>query len=124
MRLDIRRIGAIKDHDQVVGNQTRVKGGQEQARTAVPGGRVRHHVWRGHLEDRRAGRSRVKANIVEKSGAWFSYDGQRIGQGRENAKTYLKENPETAAAIEKAVRQNASGVAESLMAPGDFAASE
>jgi recombination protein RecA len=60
----------------------------------------------------------VKANIVEKSGAWFSYDGQRIGQGRENAKTYLRENPETAAAIEKAIRQNAGTVSQTLMAEG------
>jgi recombination protein RecA len=66
----------------------------------------------------------VKANIVEKSGAWFSYDGQRIGQGRENAKTFLRDNPEIAEAIEKAVRQNAAGVAESLMAAGDFSANE
>jgi recombination protein RecA len=124
VRLDIRRIGAIKDHDQVVGNQTRVK--VVKNKLAPPFRVVEFDIMygegiskTGELVD-----LGVKANIVEKSGAWFSYDGQRIGQGRENAKTYLKDNPETAAAIEKAVRQNAGGVAESLMAPGDFSASE
>src|SRR5205807_1178820 len=124
VRLDIRRIGAIKDQDQVVGNQTRVK--VVKNKLAPPFRVVEFDIMygegiskTGELVD-----LGVKANIVEKSGAWFSYDGQRIGQGRENAKTYLRENPETAAAIEKAVRENATGVAESLMAAGDFSASE
>jgi recombination protein RecA len=124
VRLDIRRIGAIKDHDQVVGNQTRVK--VVKNKMAPPFRVVEFDIMygegiskTGELVD-----LGVKANIVEKSGAWFSYDGQRIGQGRENAKAFLKENPETAAAIEQAVRQNAGGVAESLMAAGDFSAPE
>ena len=61
----------------------------------------------------------VKANVVEKSGAWFSYDSQRIGQGRENAKQFLKENPDVAAKIEAAVRQNAGLIAEAIMAGDD-----
>jgi len=124
VRLDIRRIGAIKDHDQVVGNQTRVK--VVKNKLAPPFRVVEFDIMygegvskTGELVD-----LGVKAGIVEKSGAWFSYDGQRIGQGRENAKAFLKDNPETAEAIEKAVRQNAAGVAESLMATGDFSASE
>jgi recombination protein RecA len=124
VRLDIRRIGAIKDHDQVVGNQTRVK--VVKNKMAPPFRVVEFDIMYGE------GISKlgelvdlgVKANIVEKSGAWFSYDGQRIGQGRENAKSFLRDNPEIAQAIEKAVRQNAGGVAESLMAAGDFAAPE
>jgi recombination protein RecA len=119
VRLDIRRIGAIKDHEQVVGNQTRVK--VVKNKMAPPFRVVEFDIMygegvskTGELVD-----LGVKANIVEKSGAWFSYDGQRIGQGRENAKTYLRENPEVAAAIEKAIRQNASAVSQSLMAePG------
>ena len=124
VRLDIRRIGAIKDHDQVVGNQTRVK--VVKNKMAPPFRVVEFDIMygegiskTGELVD-----LGVKANIVEKSGAWFSYDGQRIGQGRENAKIFLRDNPEIAQAIEKAVRQNAGGVAESLMATGDFSASE
>jgi recombination protein RecA len=124
VRLDIRRIGAIKDHDQVVGNQTRVK--VVKNKMAPPFRVVEFDIMYGE------GISKlgelvdlgVKANIVEKSGAWFSYDGQRIGQGRENAKSFLRDNPEIAQAIEKAVRQNAGGVAESLMAAGDFSAPE
>jgi len=58
----------------------------------------------------------VKANIVEKSGAWFSYDGQRIGQGRENAKTFLRNNPDIAAKIEAAIRQNSGLIAEKILA--------
>ena len=82
------------------------QGGQEQAGAAVQAGRVRHHVRRavskvGELID-----LGVKAGVVEKSGAWFSYDSQRIGQGRENAKTFLKANPDIAAKIEAQVRQN------------------
>jgi recombination protein RecA len=66
----------------------------------------------------------VKANVVEKSGTWFSYDGQRIGQGRENAKAFLAENPDIAEKIERAVRQNAGIVAEAIATGGDSAADE
>ena len=115
VRLDIRRIGAIKDKDEVVGNQTRVK--VVKNKMAPPFKVVEFDIMYG------AGVSKtgelidlgVKANIVEKSGTWFSYKGQRVGQGRENAKTFLKDNPEIAAEIERAIRQNAGVVGEALM---------
>ncbi|MBM3601413.1 MAG: recombinase RecA [Alphaproteobacteria bacterium] len=118
VRLDIRRIGAIKEREQVVGNQTRVK--VVKNKMAPPFRVVEFDIMYGE------GVSKlgelidlgVKANIVEKSGAWFSYDGQRIGQGRENAKNYLRENPETAKAIEQAIRQNAAEVSQSMMGEG------
>ena len=93
VRLDIRRIGAIKEGEEVVGNQTRVKVVKNKVAPAVQAGRVRHHVRRGHLQDGELIDLGVKAGIVEKSGAWFSFDGERIGQGRENAKQFLKEHP-------------------------------
>ena len=83
------------------------QGGQEQGGAAVPGGRVRHHVRRGDLQDRRVDRPRRARRHGREVGPWFSYDGQRIGQGRENAKAYLKEHPEVAAAIESAIRAQA-----------------
>src|SRR6201987_3193332 len=112
VRLDIRRIGAIKDRDEVVGNQTRVK--VVKNKVAPPFKEVEFDIVYG------AGISKVgelidlgvRAGIVEKSGSWFSYDGTRIGQGRENAKQYLKDHPETADLIEKAIRGNAALVAE------------
>src|SRR3954467_1032255 len=104
VRLDIRRIGAIKDRDEVVGNQTRVK--VVKNRGAPPFKQVEFDIMYG------VGISKVgeildlgvKAGIVENSGAWFSYDSVRIGQGRENAKQYLNENPEVAQRIENAIR--------------------
>jgi recombination protein RecA len=107
VRLDIRRIGAIKDKDEVVGNQTRVK--VVKNKVAPPFRQVEFDIMYGH------GISKsgelldlgVKAGIVEKSGAWFSYDGQRIGQGRENAKQYLEANKDAAAEIEAAIRGSA-----------------
>ena len=107
VRLDIRRIGQIKERDEVVGNQTRVK--VVKNKLAPPFRQVEFDIMYGE------GISKtgelidlgVKAGIVEKSGAWFSYDSQRLGQGRENAKQFLKENPDIAAAIELAIRQNA-----------------
>ena len=107
MRLDIRRIGAIKERDEVVGNQTRVK--VVKNKMAPPFKQVEFDIMYGE------GVSKVgelidlgvKAGVVEKSGAWFSYDSQRIGQGRENAKQFLKDNPDMAAKIEAQVRQNA-----------------
>jgi recombination protein RecA len=107
VRLDIRRIGAIKDRDEVVGNQTRVK--VVKNKVAPPFKQVEFDIMygegvskMGELVD-----LGVKAGIVEKSGSWFSYDSERIGQGRENAKTYLREHPAMAAKIESAVRQSA-----------------
>ena len=118
VRLDIRRIGSIKERDVVVGNQTRVKVAKNKL--APPFRVVEFDIMYGE------GVSKmgeildlgVAANVVEKSGAWFSYDGQRIGQGRENAKNFLRENPEMAKAIEAAVRQNAGLVANQMMDPG------
>jgi recombination protein RecA len=116
VRLDIRRIGAIKDRDEVTGNQTRVK--VVKNKLAPPFKQVEFDIMYGE------GVSKlgeiidlgVKAGIVEKSGAWFSYDSQRIGQGRENAKAFLRANPEIAAKIEAAVRQNAGLIAEQILA--------
>ena len=115
VRLDIRRTGAIKDRDEVVGNTTRVK--VVKNKVSPPFKQVEFDIMYGE------GISKtgeildlgVKANVVEKSGAWFSYDSVRIGQGRENAKKYLKENPEMRDRIEKAVRDNAAGLGEALM---------
>jgi recombination protein RecA len=116
VRLDIRRIGAIKERDEVIGNQTRVK--VVKNKLAPPFKQVEFDIMYGE------GVSKmgeiidlgVKAGVVEKSGAWFSYDSQRIGQGRENAKTFLKNNPDIAAKIEVAIRQNAGLIAEKIMA--------
>jgi len=118
IRLDIRRIGAIKDRDEVVGNQTRVK--VVKNKVAPPFKQVEFDIMygqgiskTGELLDLGA-----KAGIVEKSGSWFSYDGGRIGQGREQAKTFLAENPDVAAKIEAAIRQNA-GLLGSAMQGGE-----
>ena len=119
VRLDIRRIGAIKDRDDIVGNQTRVK--VVKNKVAPPFRVVEFDIMYGE------GISKtgelldlgVNANIVEKAGAWFSYNGERIGQGRENAKKFLKENTAVASTIENAVRENAGLVAEAmLVGPG------
>src|SRR6187551_754672 len=116
VRLDIRRIGSVKDRDEVVGNQTRVK--VVKNKLAPPFKQVEFDIMygegvskTGELVD-----LGVKAGVVEKSGAWFSYNSQRLGQGRENAKQFLKENPDIANKIEAAVRQNAGLIAEAIMA--------
>jgi recombination protein RecA len=116
VRLDIRRIGAIKERDEVVGNQTRVK--VVKNKLAPPFKQVEFDIMYGEGVSKTGELIDlgVKANVVEKSGAWFSYDSQRIGQGRENAKQFLKENPDVAAKIEAAVRQNAGLIAEAIMA--------
>jgi recombination protein RecA len=116
VRLDIRRIGAIKDRDEVVGNQTRVK--VVKNKIAPPFKMVEFDIMYGE------GISKlgelidlgVKAGVVEKAGAWFSYGDQRIGQGRENAKQFLRENAEIAAEIERTVRENAGLIAEVALA--------
>ncbi len=118
VRLDIRRIGAIKERDEVVGNQTRVK--VVKNKLAPPFKQVEFDIMYGE------GISKsgelidlgVKAGIVEKSGAWFSHDSQRLGQGRENAKLFLRENPAVATAIEQAIRQNAGLIAERFLEKG------
>ena len=116
VRLDIRRIGAIKERDEVVGNQTRVK--VVKNKLAPPFKQVEFDIMYGE------GVSKmgeildlgVKAGIVEKSGAWFSYDSQRLGQGRENSKAFLKANPDMTAKIEVAIRQNSGLIAEQILA--------
>src|ERR1700726_3965372 len=116
VRLDIRRIGVIKERDEVVGNQTRVK--VVKNKLAPPFKQVEFDIMYGE------GVSKtgeildlgVKAGVVEKSGAWFSYDSQRIGQGRENAKGFLKANPDISAKIEAAIRQNSGLIAEKILA--------
>ena len=115
VRLDIRRIGAIKDRDEVVGNQTRVK--VVKNKVAAPFRTIEFDIMYGE------GISKmgelldlgVAAGIIDKSGAWISYKGQRIGQGRENAKTFLREHTELAAEIESAIRQNAGLVGDQML---------
>jgi recombination protein RecA len=115
VRLDIRRIGQIKERDEVVGNQTRVK--VVKNKVAPPFKQVEFDIMYGE------GISKtgelidlgVKAGIIEKTGAWFSYNGERIGQGRENAKAFLKEHPKIAAEIEKAIRQNAGLIVDKML---------
>ena len=117
VRIDIRRIGAIKDRDEVVGNQTRVK--VVKNKVAPPFKQVEFDIMYG------AGISKtgelidlgVAAGIVEKSGSWYSYDSERIGQGRENAKQFLADNTDMAERIEHAIRQNAGLIAEQLLDP-------
>ncbi|MGA7805884.1 recombinase RecA [Bradyrhizobium sp.] len=116
VRLDIRRIGAIKERDEVVGNTTRVK--VVKNKLAPPFKQVEFDIMYGE------GVSKmgeildlgVKAGVVEKSGAWFSYDSQRLGQGRENAKAFLKANPDMSAKIETSIRQNSGLIAEQILA--------
>jgi recombination protein RecA len=116
VRLDIRRIGAIKERDEVIGNQTRVK--VVKNKLAPPFKQVEFDIMYGE------GVSKmgeiidlgVKAGIVEKSGSWFSHDSQRIGQGRENAKAFLRNNPDIASRIEAAIRQNSGLIAEKILA--------
>jgi recombination protein RecA len=116
VRLDIRRIGAIKERDEVVGNTTRVK--VVKNKLAPPFKQVEFDIMYGE------GVSKmgeildlgVKAGIVEKSGAWFSYDSQRLGQGRENSKAFLKSNPDITGKIEAAIRQNSGLISEQILA--------
>ena len=118
VRLDIRRIGSLKERDEVVGNQTRVK--VVKNKLAPPFKQVEFDIMygegvskTGELVD-----LGVKAGIVEKSGSWFSYNSQRLGQGRDNAKLFLKENPEVANEIELVLRQNAGLIAEQMLDKG------
>ena len=119
VRLDIRRTGQIKDRDDIVGNATRVK--VVKNKVAPPFKQVEFDIMYGE------GISKigelldigVKAGLVEKSGAWFSYDSVRIGQGRENAKTFLREHPEMADKLEKAIRGRTEAVAEGMMTGPD-----
>ena len=118
VRLDIRRTGAIKDRDEVTGNSTRVK--VVKNKVAPPFKQVEFDIMYGE------GISKVgelvdlgvKAGIVEKAGAWFSYDSQRLGQGRENAKTFFKANPDVARKVEAAIRANSGLIAERILETG------
>jgi recombination protein RecA len=107
VRLDIRRIGQIKDKEDVVGNQTRVK--VVKNKVAPPFKVIEFDIMYGEGISKTGELLDLgsKAGIVEKSGSWFSYNSERIGQGRENAKTFLREHPEIAAQIEKQIRVNA-----------------
>jgi len=114
IRMEIRRIGQIKDRDEVVGNQTRVK--VVKNKMAPPFRTVEFDIMYGE------GISKmgeildlgVKGGIVEKSGSWFSYNSTRVGQGRENAKQFLRENPEITQEIETAIRQNAGLISDAM----------
>ena len=119
VRLDIRRIGAIKDRDEVVGNQTRVK--VVKNKIAPPFKTVEFDIMYGE------GISRpgelldlgVQAGVIEKSGSWFSHGSERIGQGRENAKQFLKAHPDVADAIERRIRANAGLIADAMLGDDD-----
>ena len=115
VRLDIRRIGAIKEREEVVGNQTRVK--VVKNKLAPPFKMVEFDIMYGEGVSKTGELIDlgVKAGVVEKSGAWFSYDSQRIGQGRENAKAFLKQNPDIAGKIEHAIRSNAGLIADRIL---------
>jgi recombination protein RecA len=121
VRLDIRRIGQIKDREEIVGNETRVK--VVKNKVAPPFKQVEFDIMYGE------GISKVgelvdlgvKAGIIEKSGAWFSYNGERIGQGRENTKAFLKAHPKIADQVEKAIRQNAGLIVDKMLAEPDGA---
>jgi recombination protein RecA len=114
VRMDIRRIGAIKEKDEIIGNSTRVK--VIKNKVAPPFKVVEFDLMYGkgisklgELIDLGA-----KAGVVEKSGAWYAYKGEKIGQGRENAKTYLQKNPEVAVEIEKIIRDKAAAITKEL----------
>jgi recombination protein RecA len=118
VRLDIRRIGAVKDREEVVGNQTRIK--VVKNKMAPPFKEVVFDIMygegiskTGELVD-----LGVKAGIVEKSGSWFSYNSQRLGQGRDNAKIFLRDNPAVADEIEALLRQSSGLIAEKLLDSG------
>jgi recombination protein RecA len=114
VRMDIRRIGAIKDKDQIVGNSTRVK--VVKNKVAPPFKVVEFDLMygkgiskTGELVD-----LGVKAGVVEKAGAWYAYKGEKMGQGREQAKVYLEQNPKVAEEVEKIIRDQASAIAKAL----------
>ncbi len=117
VRLDIRRIGQIKNRDEVIGNQTRVK--VVKNKVAPPFREVEFDILYGE------GVSKlgelidlgVKAEVIDKSGSWYSFDSERIGQGRENARQFLADNPDIAARIETAIRQNAGLIADDMLLP-------
>jgi recombination protein RecA len=124
VRLDIRRIGAIKDREEVTGNQTRVK--VVKNKVAPPFKQVEFDIMYGEGVSKMGELIDlgVKAGVVEKSGAWFSFDSQRLGQGRENAKAFLRANPEAAARIEQTIRENSGLIAEKILENADPASGD
>src|SRR5690606_12388780 len=118
VRLDILRIGSVKDRDEMVGNQTRVK--VVKNKLAPPFKQIEFDIMYGECVSKTGELIDlgVKAGVVEKSGAWFSYNSQRLGQGRENAKQFLHNNPEVAREIDLALRQNAGLIAERFLEEG------
>jgi recombination protein RecA len=118
VRLDIRRTGSVKVRDEIIGNNVRVK--VVKNKVAPPFREVEFDIMYGQ------GISKlgeiidlgVKAGVIEKSGSWFSYNSQRIGQGRDNVRDFLKANPDLAEEIEKAVRGNANVIEEELLVGG------
>jgi recombination protein RecA len=104
VRLDIRRIGAIKKGDEIIGNQTRVKVVKNKVAPPFRQCRVRDPLRRGHFTQRRDHRSRREGQHRRQVGAWYSYQGDRIGQGKDNAKQFLKDNPAIAQDIESRIR--------------------
>ncbi|AEI37038.1 MAG: recombinase RecA [Zymomonas mobilis subsp. pomaceae] len=117
VRLDIRRTGQIKDRDEIVGNATRVK--VVKNKLAPPFKQVEFDIMYGEGVSKMGELLDlgVKAGIIDKSGSWFSHDSIRIGQGRENAKTYLKEHPDMAEKIEKMIRNNVTEIADEMLDP-------
>ena len=115
VRLDIRRIGAIKNRDEIVGNQTRVK--VVKNKVAPPFKQVEFDIMYGEGVSKNGELIDlgVTANVVEKAGSWYSYNSERIGQGRENAKQFLRDNPDLANEIERAIRQNAGLIGDEML---------
>jgi recombination protein RecA len=119
VRLDIRRIGSIKDREEIVGNQTRVK--VVKNKVAPPFKQVEFDIMYGEGVSKSGELIDlgVKAGVVEKSGSWFSFDSQRLGQGRENAKAFLKSNPDISGKIERAIRENSGLIADRILDSAD-----
>ena len=117
MRLDIRRTGAIKKGDEVIGSETRVK--VIKNKVAPPFRQAEFEIVYGEGISRLGEIIELGSNLkfIEKAGAWYAYNGEKIGQGKENAKEYLREHPEIAKEIESKIRANAKQLADGMAAP-------
>ena len=124
VRMDIRRIGSIKDHDDVIGNQTRVK--IVKNKVAPPFKTVDFDILYGEGVSKTGELLDlgIKAGMIEKAGAWFSYKGERIGQGRETARKFLKENPKIAEELEKTIRGHAKDISKEMIVGDNDATTE
>ena len=124
VRMDIRRIGAIKDHEEVIGNQTRVK--IVKNKVAPPFKSVDFDILYGEGVSKMGELLDlgVKAGLIEKAGSWFSYKDTRIGQGRESARQYLKDNPKVAEELEKAIRAHAKDISHEMIVGDNDASTE